>query len=89
MLKKSASGVLASLKRLSVREKSMLRCLSARLGTKRAVQAKLGMYLLTSSLAAALVGEMRVLARWDGRVRTTVFLNILDLEVSNGLRASG
>ena len=55
----------------------MVRCLSARLGSKRAVQAKLGMYLLTSSLAAALLGEMRVLARWGGRVRTVAFLSIL------------
>jgi hypothetical protein len=32
---------------------------------------------LVSSLAAALFGEMRVLARWGGWVRTVAFLNIL------------
>ena len=42
-----------------------------------AVHAKLGMYLLGPSLAAALVGEMLVLARWAGRVRTETFLNTL------------
>ena len=55
----------------------MARYLSARMGSKRAVQAKLGMYLLASSLAAVLFGEMRVLARWGERVRTTAFLTIL------------
>jgi hypothetical protein len=34
-------------------------------------------YLFASSLAAALFGEMRVLARWGGRVRTVAFLSIL------------
>lgn len=65
MLKKPASGVLASL----------------RGSTYRSVR-------LTSSLAAALVGEMRVLARWGGWVRTMVFLNIMGLEVFAGLRVS-
>jgi hypothetical protein len=31
------------------------------------------MYILGFSLAAAAVGEMRVSARWGGRVRTTGF----------------
>jgi general secretion pathway protein J len=35
------------------------------------------MYLFAFSLAAALFGELRVLARWGGRVRTKAFLNIL------------
>jgi len=55
----------------------MVRCLSARMGSKRAVQAKLGVCLLASSLAAALFGEMRVSARRGGRVRMKVFLNTL------------
>jgi hypothetical protein len=38
------------------------------------------MYPLASSLVAALGGEMRVLARRGGRVRTKVFLNILRRE---------
>ncbi len=35
------------------------------------------MYLLVSSLTAALFGEMRVLACWGGWVKTVAFLNIL------------
>jgi hypothetical protein len=35
------------------------------------------MYLIASSLAAALPVERRVLARWGGRVKTTAFLNSL------------
>ena len=35
------------------------------------------MYLLPSSLTAAMLGEMRVLAHRGGRVRTEVFLSIL------------
>ena len=35
------------------------------------------MYLLASSLVAALFGERRVLARGGGRVRTKAYLNIL------------
>jgi hypothetical protein len=35
------------------------------------------MYILGLSLAVATVGEMRVSARWGGRVRMTGFLNIL------------
>jgi hypothetical protein len=37
------------------------------------------MYLLASSLVAALLGEMRVLARWDGRVKTKACLRILQV----------
>ena len=33
--------------------------------------------LRVADLAAALLGEKRVLARWGGRVRTKVFLNTL------------
>jgi hypothetical protein len=46
----------------------MARCLSVRLRSKRMVQAKLGMYLLAPSLAAASPAERRVMARrgWAG-----------------------
>ncbi len=54
----------------------MVTCLSARMGWKGAVQAKHGMHLLASSLPAVLFGEMRVLARRGGWVRTMAFLNI-------------
>ena len=82
MLKKSASGVLPSLRGLNLRMEShrgarIKRSLSARQESQesfegRAAQAKLGMYLLASSLAAVLHAERRVLARrgWAGEINS-------------------
>jgi hypothetical protein len=63
-LKKSASGVLASFRSSTYRSKPTGGKVTIRShGSKRAVQAKLGMYLLGPSLAAALPAEPRVSAR--------------------------
>lgn len=69
MLKKSASFVLASF-RLSTYASRRKGAYPLAYDSERAVQAKYGMYLLGPSLAMALCGERRVLARWGGRVRT-------------------
>lgn len=39
-----------------------------------------------STLAAALIGEMRVLARWGAWVRTKTFLNIRKSETNRKMR---
>jgi hypothetical protein len=52
------------------------RYLSARMRSKRADQAKLGMYLLYLSLAEAALEERRVSTRRVGRVKTSPFLTI-------------
>lgn len=69
MLKKSASFVLASF-RLSTYASRRKGAYPLAYDSERAVQAKLSIYLLGPSLAMALCGERRVLARWGGRVRT-------------------
>jgi hypothetical protein len=75
MLKKSASGVLASLKSSTYRMRllevgSTRGCLSVRQDPLqgRTAHTKCGVYLLASSLAAALLGRGRVSARqgWAG-----------------------
>jgi hypothetical protein len=74
MLKKSASGVLASL-RGSTHRTEPLGCRNYWRGFSvrqdsfdgRTAHTKCGTYLLASSLAAALGGTKRVSARWGGR----------------------
>ena len=59
---------IGALKGLSVRQE---------LFTGRTGRTKCGVYLLASSLAAALHAERRVLARQGGRVKSLAFLSIL------------
>jgi hypothetical protein len=54
--------------RVTVQKKARARSVSARMRSKRAVHAKLGMYCFASSLAAGLFGEMRGLTRRGERV---------------------
>ena len=53
--------------------------IAQRLGIRKSVS-------LASTLAAALIGEMRVLARWGARVRTKTFLHIRKSETNRKMR---
>jgi len=70
MRKKAASGVLASLRGSTVRPGQT----PVPTGDGWAGENNLR---FASSLAAALAVELRVLARWGGRVKTKAFLRIL------------
>ncbi len=84
MLKKSASFVLAALRGSTYRTE-LLGCRNYWRGFSvrqdsfkgRTAHTKCGTYLLTPSLAAALLGTRRVSARQGWRVRSLAFLSIL------------
>ena len=84
MLEKSARGVLASLRGSTYRVEPLgyrnhWRGFSVRQDSfkGRTAHTKCGLYLLASSLAAALPAERRVSARWGWAGETSAFLNIL------------